>query len=55
MMADITMCLESQCPKKETCYRHKATPNEYRQSYFIDNMDIENCEYYIPIKEDENK
>ena len=35
-MADITMCLDSTCPKRKKCYRFTAKPNEYRQSYFSD-------------------
>jgi hypothetical protein len=34
-MADITMCSGKGCPKKATCYRFNATPNEWRQSYFL--------------------
>ena len=34
-MPDITMCEGKDCPLKETCKRYKETPNEYRQSYFI--------------------
>ena len=34
-MPDITMCEGKDCPLKETCYRYTATPNEYRQSYFV--------------------
>jgi hypothetical protein len=33
-MADITMCVGTDCPHKETCYRFMAKPNEYRQAYF---------------------
>lgn len=33
-MSDITMCRGEDCPIKEQCYRYKATPNEYQQSYF---------------------
>jgi len=33
-MPDISMCEGGNCPLKETCYRYKAVPNEYRQSYF---------------------
>ena len=53
-MPDISMCKGEDCTIKETCYRFKATPNEYRQSYFtnppLDGVDIDgnsNCEYYI--------
>ena len=43
-MADITMCKGVQmignydvvCPKRDKCYRHTATQNEHRQSWFID-------------------
>ena len=34
-MADITMCEGTNCPKKETCYRFTAKPDEDRQSYFM--------------------
>jgi hypothetical protein len=46
-MADITMCLGTNCPQKETCYRFTAKPNEYRQSYFIEPPFKEGkCEMY---------
>ncbi len=32
-MADITMCVGTGCPLRETCYRYMAEPNEYRQSF----------------------
>ena len=35
-MADITMCNGYRCNMKETCYRYRATVNEYRQSYFTE-------------------
>lgn len=34
-MPDITMCSGLGCPLKENCYRHTATPSEFRQSYFM--------------------
>jgi hypothetical protein len=34
-MADITMCQDKECPKKEQCYRYTAPANPYRQSYFV--------------------
>lgn len=33
-MPDISMCPGDDCPRKETCYRYTATPNQFRQSYF---------------------
>lgn len=35
-MADITMCTGDLCDKKHKCYRHTATPNDFRQSYFVE-------------------
>ena len=32
---DITMCDGKECPMKENCYRFTATPNKFRQSYFM--------------------
>lgn len=29
------MCDGEGCPYKENCYRFTATPNEFRQSYFL--------------------
>ena len=28
------MCEGTGCPLANNCYRHTATPNQYRQSYF---------------------
>lgn len=35
MSPDITMCLGTDCPHKEKCYRYTAKPSEY-QSYFME-------------------
>ena len=35
-MADITMCMDMQCPMKFTCYRHTAPWNQWRQSVFAE-------------------
>lgn len=32
-MPDISMCMNSKCPLKDTCYRFKAEPDPYVQSY----------------------
>lgn len=34
-MPDITMCSGKGCEQAETCYRHRAVPNEFRQSFFV--------------------
>ena len=50
-MADITMCRDSNCPLKDTCYRFKANPS-FMQSYFLDSPRTEkDCEYYWEDKE----
>jgi hypothetical protein len=47
-MADITMCKGIGCEAKTTCYRFTATPNNYKQSYFLVTPIVNNgCEYYI--------
>jgi hypothetical protein len=47
-MPDIAMCRDTLCKSKETCYRFKAIPNEYRQSYLNTNReeDAINCNMY---------
>lgn len=48
-MPDITMCLDTECPQKERCYRFTAKPTPYRQSYFMfspKSMDV--CQYFTP-------
>ena len=34
-MPDITMCMGTNCPHKETCYRYTVKPSEYWQAYFM--------------------
>ena len=51
-MPDITMCSGEKCPKKEKCYRFKATPDG-RQSYFVTppyDKKTKQCLEYWPIK-----
>lgn len=50
-MADICMCLDSKCPKYETCYRAQAPVNQWRQSYFMVSPRLTDgtCQYYSPI------
>lgn len=49
-MPDICMCFNDTCPLRETCYRYKAKPCEYRQSY-ADFQPDENghCNYFMKI------
>jgi hypothetical protein len=47
-MPDITMCKGDGCKSKHTCYRYKAKPSDYMQSYFLVTPIKDNgCEYYI--------
>ena len=32
-MPDISMCANQVCPKREECFRYRATPSEFRQSF----------------------
>jgi hypothetical protein len=51
-MSDVTKCKGFKCPLKENCYRFKAVPNEYRQSYYMNppyNKVKKDCQYIIPI------
>lgn len=34
-MPDITMCDGNHCELRSTCYRYKAEPSKYMQSYFL--------------------
>lgn len=51
-MADITMCKGNYCELAKTCYRYKAEPSEYQQSYFVKEPKINNqCDYYWEVCE----
>jgi hypothetical protein len=47
-MPDITMCGDAKCPLKEDCYRFKAKPSEYMQSWFTESpRSGDKCEYQM--------
>jgi hypothetical protein len=51
-MPDITMCNGIDCHLKENCYRFKAEPSEFMQSYFSDSpIKDDKCDYYWMIDE----
>ena len=59
-MPDITMCEGNNCPLKETCYRYKAKPSEFAQSFFIGTpFEIiegePKCNHYWEIKNKKNE
>jgi hypothetical protein len=50
-MPDITMCYGLDCPFKNKCYRHTASPNPFWQSYFTEPpMKDGDCPYYYEDK-----
>jgi hypothetical protein len=51
-MADISMCLDADCPMSEFCYRYTAKPNERRQSYmqFTRDEPDGSCSSFMPNK-----
>lgn len=47
IMPDISMCDNINCKLKENCYRFKAIPNKYHQSYNNFILDKKgNCKFY---------
>ena len=55
-MADITMCDDKDCQRKDSCYRYTATPSKYRQSYFVESpkrkkMGGYDCDYYWRVED----
>lgn len=52
-MPDIAMCKGKGCKKKETCYRFKAKPCPYQQTYMI--PDAKNCEHYWETDEERER
>jgi len=46
-MADITMCKDEECDKRETCYRYIAPPTPNWQSMFMNSPRFnDNCDRY---------
>jgi len=56
-MPDISLCKGTNCNIKDNCYRFKAKPSEFRQSWFFNspNIDPLNCDYYWVTKPDQTK
>lgn len=54
-MADITMCLDDQCPAREGCYRYKATSQPHYQAYSEFNRDAkDHCDQIWKMKQPGN-
>jgi hypothetical protein len=51
-MPDITMCVNSTCPKREQCYRYMAEPG-WRQAFAMFTPDEDGrCVHFLEIWED---
>lgn len=53
-MPDITMCMQDDCTRSKTCYRHKDSgtkPSEFMQYYFLWHNPA-NCEWYWPTRKE---
>ena len=48
-MPDISMCDNNACPVRNDCYRFRAIPNEYRQTYADFQLDRRACDAFYPI------
>jgi hypothetical protein len=55
-MPDICMCKGEGCDLKANCYRYTATPNEWRQSYFVSApcLTSDQCDHFSSNKEYES-
>ncbi len=51
IMPDISMCPNSDCPKSNECYRYRAIPNEYRQSYMRPEFNENGCDHFWQIRD----
>lgn len=51
-MPDMTLCTRcnNKCPRKNECFRYKAKPDLYYQSYFYPLEDGDKCEYFTKHK-----
>ncbi len=49
-MPDITMCMNKECPLRNTCYRYTAIPKDKGQSYAEFNFVNGKCPSYMEMK-----
>ena len=49
MMPDITMCCNFNCPLKAKCYRYRAVPDDYWQSFALYKPKDNECDYFWQI------
>jgi hypothetical protein len=48
-MPDITMCVNTQCSKRGSCYRYLAAPKSVWQSFIL--VDEEGCENFWQVEQ----
>lgn len=58
-MPDISMCPGEMCTQRDKCYRYKAKPSQFRQSFFMkapwtiyEGRQV--CTYLWPMEEEKN-
>lgn len=49
-MPDMTMCVNSTCPLRRMCYRYRAVPDKYWQSFAEFKPDGDSCEYFWHVR-----
>jgi hypothetical protein len=50
-MPDIALCRSTYCPRRQTCVRWRAYPNEHWQTYCC--PDPNKCDLYVEVTEDD--
>jgi len=48
-MADVAMCQEKDCPKKDSCYRFRAVPDHYQWYMKPESFDENGCPEHLII------
>jgi hypothetical protein len=48
-MPDLTLCTNIDCQFTDFCFRYKAKPSQYSQSYCRFEPDNDHCEFFIQI------
>lgn len=57
MPADMSMCLDHECPSRDTCRRYTSRADPERQAYaaFKRPVTADRCEYYWSVEQKEVK
>ena len=49
MPPDIAMCFGNSCDRRNDCFRYRAQPNPWRQSYC--EFDPDDCDSFMPLRD----